>query len=56
MDLIDEKALTDKVINPFLDRLKGEVIPALEVALRNSLRELDGWTITIVLNKPKEAL
>ena len=56
MDFIDEKALADVVINPALNRLKTEIIPALESAIRNSLHELDGWTVTITLNKPKAIL
>ncbi len=37
MNVLDEKKITDEVINPALDRLHGEIIPALRTALDASV-------------------
>lgn len=30
MNMIDEQAVTDKIVNPALDRVKNEILPAIE--------------------------
>ena len=53
IDVIDEEAISAKLVNPALDRLKNEIIPNAASELENAVRRaLDGATITISL-KPK---
>lgn len=42
MNVIDEKRLTEEVVNPALDRLKAEIIPALDAALARNVGALTG--------------
>lgn len=37
LDVLDTKAITENVVNPALDRLKGEIIPELEAVIQRRL-------------------
>ena len=51
MDFVDEDAPEKKIIQPTLDRLEHEILPAAIANLEASLRKiLDGATVTVTIN------